>query len=141
IDAMYGTGFRGELEGDAAQVAEAFDADALAIPVVAIDIPSGVDGATGACSRVAVRAAQTVAFVALKPGLVFEPGRARAGVLHVVDIGIEAVSDAAPVGVTEAVDVRAWLPRRAVDAHKWSAGGVMVVGGSAGMVGAPLLVS
>src|SRR4051794_6454770 len=141
IDAMYGTGFRGALEGDAAQVAEAFDAGVLAIPVVAVDIPSGVDGATGSCSGAVVRADHTVTFVALKPGLVFEPGRAYAGTVEVVDIGIEPTDDAAPVGVTEAADVRAWVPKRAIDAHKWSAGGVMVVGGSAGMVGAPLLVS
>ncbi len=141
IDAMYGTGFRGALEGDAARVAEAFDADLLAVPVVAVDIPSGIDGATGAGIGAAVRADHTVAFVALKPGLVFEPGRAHAGTVHVVDIGIEPVGNAARVGVTDVADVRAWLPRRAVDAHKWSAGGVMVVGGSAGMTGAPMLVS
>ena len=148
IDAMYGTGFRGALEGDAARVAEVLAARrgmTGGAPVVAVDIPSGVDGLTGACDGPAVRADHTVAFVALKPGLVFAPGRAHAGVVQVVDIGIDPESgvagDEARVGLTEAADVREWLPRRAPDAHKWSAGGVMVVGGSAGMTGAPVLVS
>ena len=145
IDAMYGTGFRGALEGDAARVAEAIASRTAPAVVVAVDIPSGVDGLTGACAGPVVQADHTVAFVALKPGLVFDPGRAHAGAVQVVDIGIDPASGAtggrARVGLTEAADVREWLPSRAPDAHKWSAGGVMVVGGSAGMTGAPVLVS
>ncbi len=83
VDAMYGTGFQGRLDGDAAWFVEALVASAP--PVVAVDIPSGVDGLTGAFDPDggAVVADVTVAFAALKPGLLFEPGATNA--VHVVD--------------------------------------------------------
>src|SRR5690349_18558674 len=77
VDAMFGTGFRGALDGDAAWVAAAVSR--ATCDVVAIDIPSGIDGATGAAKGAAMHADATVCFAALKPGLVFEPGRALAG--------------------------------------------------------------
>jgi ADP-dependent NAD(P)H-hydrate dehydratase / NAD(P)H-hydrate epimerase len=137
IDAMFGTGFHGALEGDAAVVARAFDA--AAIPTLAVDIPSGVDGTTGAVAGAAVGADETVCFAALKPGLLFEPGRTRAGRVRVVDIGIDAASvwdGPSQLHVLGPEDLR--LPRRAADAHKWSAG-VLIVGGSTGMTGAPVM--
>jgi ADP-dependent NAD(P)H-hydrate dehydratase / NAD(P)H-hydrate epimerase len=136
VDAMYGTGFTGALDGAAAAVA-ARSAD---LPTVAVDIPSGVDGQTGAASGATVDAVTTVTFAARKPGLVFEPGRSHAGTVQVADIGI----DVGPVrlGLTEPRDVRGWLlaHERPADANKWQAG-VLVVGGSGGMTGAPRLVS
>ncbi len=87
VDAMYGTGFRGALDGDAAWVAGAVDA--VLGPCVAVDIPSGVDGLTGAVDGEAVHASHTVTFAALKPGLVFEPGAGHAGEVEVADIGID----------------------------------------------------
>jgi NAD(P)H-hydrate epimerase len=137
VDAMYGTGFSGELEGDAAWVA----ARTTAAParVVAVDIPSGVDGLTGAAGSAAVHADRTVTFAARKPGLLFPPGRSLAGTVTVADIGIDL--GAVTAGVTEAADVAAWVPRRRDDTHKWDVGGVMVVGGALGMTGAPMLVS
>jgi NAD(P)H-hydrate epimerase len=140
MDAMYGTGFRGELEGDARVVAEAFSR--FAGPVVAIDIPSGVDGLTGEVRGVAVRADETVCFAAVKPGLCFEPGRSLSGTVRLVDIGITVTDpDTQPrTFLTDADDVRAWLPARPPAAHKWMAG-VFVVGGSGGMTGAALLAS
>ncbi|HEU5307021.1 MAG TPA: NAD(P)H-hydrate dehydratase [Acidimicrobiia bacterium] len=139
VDAMYGTGFRGTLDGDAAWVVEqleAFDGE-----VVAVDIPSGVDGLTGTFWGPTVRATRTVTFAARKPGLVFEPGRSRAGQIVVADIGIAPAEGIEhPIGLVDAADVGAWLPSRAPDAHKWTSG-VLVVGGSGGMTGAPLLVS
>ena len=140
VDAMYGTGFRGELGGDALAVADAFAE--FAGPVVAIDIPSGVDGLTGEARGAAVRADETVCFAALKPGLCCEPGRSLAGVVQVADIGIAVTEGAAPPRTfcTEAADVAAWLPPRARAAHKWNAA-CFVVGGSGGMTGAPLLAS
>jgi len=137
VDAMYGTGFRGALEGDAAWVADATaGCDA---GVVAVDIPSGVNGLTGAVDGPSVHAQHTVCFAALKPGLLFPPGREAAGDIDVVDIGVDPDRPAA--GVTESSDVRAWLPSRAPDTHKWAVGGVYVVGGSGGMTGAPSFVS
>jgi hydroxyethylthiazole kinase-like uncharacterized protein yjeF len=139
IDGMFGTGFRGELEGDAAIVAAAL-AEA-GIPTLAIDIPSGVDGTTGEVRGVAIRARETVCFAALKPGLLFEPGRGHAGRVHVVDIGVHLSgigTESSQLHVLEVSDLH--LPRRAPDGHKWSAG-ALVVGGSTGMAGAPLLAS
>jgi hydroxyethylthiazole kinase-like uncharacterized protein yjeF len=137
VDAMYGTGFKGALEGDAAWVARAVDG----VPVFAIDIPSGVDGLTGAVPDEAVRADKTVTFGALKPGLLFEPGRSHSGEVEVVDIGIDLGVDrwSATQG---AIEFDGWwpVPARAPDAHKWQSG-VMVLGGSGGMTGAPLMVS
>jgi NAD(P)H-hydrate epimerase len=136
IDAMFGTGFRGSLSGDAAIVARAVDASG--VPVVAVDIPSGVDGTTGEVPGGAVLVDETVCFAALKPGLLFEPGRSHAGRVSVVDIGIDATAawnGPATLHVLDAADLH--VPRRATVGHKWSAG-VLVVGGSAGMVGAPL---
>src|SRR5688500_18627275 len=75
VDGMFGTGFRGELEGDAALVAR----HSTEVPTVAVDIPSGVDGLTGAIAGEAVRAVVTVTFAAHKTGLVFEPRRSAAG--------------------------------------------------------------
>jgi NAD(P)H-hydrate epimerase len=139
VDAMFGTGFRGALDGDARWVADAVhDAQAY---VVAVDIPSGVSGATGAIVDEAVWADETVCFAALKPGLVLEPGRSYAGRVQVVDIGIDTgVEGDATVGVTEEQDLAGWVHPRVTGAHKWVAG-LMVVGGSSGMTGAPLMVS
>ena len=138
---MYGTGFRGMLDGAAEEVAAQ-----LATwpgPVVAVDIPSGVDGLTGRAAGPAVHASVTVTFQARKPGLVFEPGRSVAGLVRVADIGIDLGPDGGsvpPIGLTESADVVAALPARAAGTHKWRAG-VMVVGGSDGMTGAPMFVS
>jgi len=141
VDAMYGTGFRGALEGDAGWFAER--TATVAVPVVAIDIPSGIDGTTGAAEGPAVHATRTVTFAAWKPGLLAEPGRTCAGAVSVVDIGIDlgpAAEDPQAALVTGA-DVAAWWPTRDADAHKWSAGPLLVVGGSPGMQGAPILAA
>jgi hydroxyethylthiazole kinase-like uncharacterized protein yjeF len=140
VDAMFGTGFRGELTGDARVVAEAFAG--FDGPVTAVDIPSGVDGLTGEVRGTAVRAHETVCFAARKPGVCFEPGRALAGTVRVVDIGIPvAVGDGVPpTFVVEPSDVVGWVPARSPDAHKWHSG-CFVVGGARGMTGAALLAS
>jgi hydroxyethylthiazole kinase-like uncharacterized protein yjeF len=134
IDAMFGTGFRGALEGDAVQVAER----SARVPTVAVDIPSGVDGATGATAGPAVRAVATVTFAARKPGLCFEPGRSLAGEITVADIGIDLV--ATELGLVEESDVAGWLAPAPPETNKWKSG-LLVVGGSDGMTGAPLMVS
>ncbi|HEX6311090.1 MAG TPA: NAD(P)H-hydrate dehydratase [Acidimicrobiia bacterium] len=138
VDAMYGTGFTGRLSGDAAWVAGELARGG--VPVVAVDVPSGVDGLTGDfdADGGAVQASRTVSFAAIKPGLLFSPGSDRAGEVVVADIGID-VGDPA-VGVTEPRDVLLSRPTRRTDAHKWQ-DAVMVVGGSDGMTGAPLMVS
>jgi len=128
IDAAYGTGFRGEYVGP----------DTAGTQVLAVDIPSGVDGLTGEERGRALPATRTVTFAALKPGLVLEPGRSLAGEVIVADIGL-AVGEC-QVGVVERTDVVGWLPRREPGAHKWQAA-VLVVAGSAGMTGAAHLAA
>jgi len=138
IDAMFGTGFRGALDGDAAYAADALNG--AACPVLAIDIPSGVDGLTGAVKGPAVEAVATICFVALKPGLLLFPGAALTGDVEVADIGIDPTPTPS-LGLTEEADVAAWLPPRPPESHKWSVGAVYVVGGSQGMTGAVMLAA
>jgi NAD(P)H-hydrate epimerase len=123
IDAAYGTGFRGEHHAP----------DPGEAPVLAVDIPSGIDGRTGEEHGRALSARLTVTFAAMKPGLVLEPGRSRAGTIVVADIGLDVGRPAA--ALVEEADVAAWLPSRSPSAHKW-ASGVLVIAGSAGMTGA-----
>ena len=114
------------------------------MPVLAIDIPSGVDGSTGEVAGAAVRANETICFAAYKPGLLFEPGRTHAGRVRVVDIGIDISNerptdaDGPELAVLDLADLS--LPSPSADAHKWSSG-CLVVGGSGGMIGAPMLAS
>lgn len=128
IDAAYGTGFHSEHHAP----------DAGDTPVLAVDIPSGVDGMTGEARGRAWAATRTVTFAALKPGLVLEPGRSLAGEVVVADIGLDVGAGSA--GVVERGDVRGWLPPRPADAHKWQAS-VLVVAGSPGMTGAAHLAA
>lgn len=128
IDAAFGTGFRGEYDAP----------DPDGAPVLAVDIPSGVDGRTGGAAAGAVRADATLTFAALKPGLLFPPGRELAGEVAVADIGLDVSS--ATVEVVEANDVREWLPDRPADAHKWRSA-VWVIAGSPGMSGAAALAA
>jgi NAD(P)H-hydrate epimerase len=127
IDAAYGTGFRGTWEPP----------DAGGAAVLAVDIPSGVDGLTGAAEGPVLPADRTVTFAALKPGLLFGPGRQLAGEVEVADIGLPAPSAAHLVEVS---DVAGWLPSRPVDTNKWRAA-VWVVAGSPGMLGAAHLAT
>ncbi|HET6949808.1 MAG TPA: NAD(P)H-hydrate dehydratase [Acidimicrobiales bacterium] len=128
IDAAYGTGFRGEYAAP----------DPAGAPVLAVDIPSGVAGTTGQVGGAAVAAERTVTFAALKPGLLFHPGRALAGDGVVADIGLDV--GRATAAVVEAADVAAWVPPRPPDSHKWRAA-VMIAAGSAGMTGAAHLAA
>src|SRR5207237_5412445 len=107
-------------------------------PVVAIDVPSGVDASTGEVPGVAVRAAVTVTFAAAKVGLAIAPGRAHAGSVHVASIGLAT-------GGHEhwlvPATVLAEAPRKSRTSTKYGAGSVLVVGGSRGMTGAPMLTA
>lgn len=127
IDAAYGTGFRGEYSAPAV---------VAGTPVLAVDIPSGVEGDTGRASGSPAPATRTVTFVALKPGLVQGDGRALAGAVSVVDIGLPPGD--AVVGLMDDTDVTALLPARGRDGNKWSAA-LLVVAGSPGMTGAAAL--
>ncbi|HEX6230547.1 MAG TPA: NAD(P)H-hydrate dehydratase [Actinomycetota bacterium] len=139
VDAVFGTGFRGVPEDDPAEAIVAMN-DAGA-PVVAVDIPSGVNGETGVVEGEAVRAGITVTFGAAKPGVVLLPGAELAGVVEVAGIGFPPDLIRGDLSVVEAVDVAAWLPRRALETHKRAAGFAVVIGGSRLMTGAASLMA
>lgn len=136
IDALFGTGFSGRVDGSAARAVAAISAAPL---VVAIDIPSGVDGATGACEGPCVRADLTVAIAAEKWGTSQPPGSLHAGRVEVADIGIAVADGDADAWMVEAEDVAGMLPQRSADAHKRSAGSVVIIAGSDDMPGAAVL--
>lgn len=135
VDALLGTGFAGEPRGG---VAEAIDAiNAADATVIGVDVPSGVDASTGVVVAAAVQAALTVTFHTAKPGLWIHPGKAHAGEIHVVDIGIpRGVPVEAAVGLIGPA-VLDGLPRRGAASTKFSSGHVVLVGGSRGLMGAP----
>lgn len=135
IDAIFGTGFRGAAEGAVGKVIESIAASSA--PVVSVDIPSGVAGATGAVEGPAVRADRTVAIAGEKLGTAVGSGATHAGRVDVVDIGIPL--PAVDAHKAEASDVARLLPSRKPDAHKRSNGSVAVLAGSTGMSGAALL--
>jgi NAD(P)H-hydrate epimerase len=105
--------------------------------VLAVDLPSGLDGLTGVSSGAPFRAAATVTFAALKPGLLFADGPEHAGEVEVADIGLPVGSRAGLVGDD---DVARWWPERRRDDHKWRHA-CWLVAGSPGMAGAAVLAS
>ena len=123
IDAAYGTGFRGVYRAP----------DPGGVAVLAVDIPSGVDGLTGEAGDGAVRAAGTVTFAALKPGLLLGRGADLAGEVTVADIGLD--TSGATAWLVGEEEVGAWLPVPVRDTHKWRTA-LWVCAGSAGMAGA-----
>jgi hydroxyethylthiazole kinase-like uncharacterized protein yjeF len=137
VDAIFGTGFRGVPENAAAEAIEAIGS--ASSPVVAVDIPSGVNGESGAIEGSAVRADATVTFGAAKPGVVLLPGAANAGIVEVDDIGFPDELITSDTWLLERDDVERALPARAVDTHKRAAGLVVVIGGSRRMTGAVCL--
>jgi NAD(P)H-hydrate epimerase len=137
VDAIFGTGFRGTPVGSYAEAIGALAASR--VPLVAVDIPSGVNGETGAVEGPAVRADLTVTFGAPKPGLVLLPGATHAGVVEVEQIGFPTDLIRSDLVLLEAEDVAAIVPSREPDTHKRSAGYAVVVGGSRLMTGAVAL--
>jgi NAD(P)H-hydrate epimerase len=139
IDAILGTGFRGEPVGAYAAAIDAVRGTSA--PVIAVDIPSGVDATTGAVPGAAVLADLTVTFGAAKSGAVLFPGAAHVGDLRVIDIGfpVDLIPDT--TGLTEPADVAGVLLPRAPDAHKKASGTLVVVAGSRAMTGAARLVA
>ena len=139
VDAILGTGFQGEPRGEARQAIEAINATDA--PIVSVDVPSGVDASTGEVSGAAVTAQVTVTLHAAKPGLWIRPGKAHAGEIERLDIGVPrgAPLDAS-IGLIEA-SVLELLPRRLASATKFTSGHVLVAGGSRGLTGAPQMTA
>ena len=136
VDALFGTGFSGAPRPEAARAI--VEMNAAEVPIVAVDLPSGVDASTGTVAGPAVEASLTVTFHAPKVGHAVAPGRFHVGHLVVADIGLAEAPTRirrATAGILDAV------PRRGERDNKYSAGSVLVVGGSEGLTGAPSLSS
>jgi NAD(P)H-hydrate epimerase len=131
VDALFGTGFRGEPRPDAAATIARINA--AGAPVVSVDLPSGVDGSTGEIAGEAVRATLTVTFHGAKVGLAVAPGVFHTGEVAIADIGLERVETAHHLVTPAILDV---VPRRRREDNKYTAGAVLVVGGAAGLTGA-----
>ncbi|HEV3477654.1 MAG TPA: NAD(P)H-hydrate epimerase, partial [Rubrobacteraceae bacterium] len=139
VDALLGTGFSGEVREKEARLIEGMNGSLA--PILAVDVPSGVDGATGEVHGAAVRADVTVCAHAAKVGCVISPGREHAGEVVAVDIGIPPEADVeASLVWTDGEMLRGKIPRTAEPAHKYSAGALLVVAGSRRTTGAPQMV-
>jgi ADP-dependent NAD(P)H-hydrate dehydratase / NAD(P)H-hydrate epimerase len=136
IDALLGTGLKGEPRPETSALIERINA--AAAPVVAVDIPSGVNASTGEVAGGAVRADVTVTMHGPKVGLAVAPGRFQAGDVAVADIGLEPTETEHRLVTPE---ILAEVPRRSARDNKYTAGHVLVVGGSRGMTGAPALTA
>ena len=136
IDALFGTGFHGEPRPEAAALIE--ELNAAGRPVVAIDLPSGVNADTGGIAGAAVQAHVTVTMHGRKVGLEVAPGRFHAGEVVVADIGLEPRETVTRLVTREILGL---VPPKGERDNKYTAGAVLVVGGSAGMGGAVTLAA
>jgi hydroxyethylthiazole kinase-like uncharacterized protein yjeF len=139
VDAMLGTGFEGEPREPVAGAIDAINEQDA--PVIACDVPSGVNAATGEVEGRAVRARASATFHAAKAGLYVNPGKSHAGTVEPVEIGIP---DGAPppreLGLISA-RVLAAVPHRGAEGSKFESGVVVIAGGSRGLTGAPTMVA
>jgi NAD(P)H-hydrate epimerase len=137
IDALFGAGLKRPLDGIAAETVAAVNGSGT--PVLAVDVPSGLDGASGAAAGTVIEATETVTFFRLKPGHVLYPGRRLCGTVRVADIGIPA-RVLSEIGATTFLDgPRLWgaqlrWPR--AEGHKYARGHALVVSGTATATGA-----
>ena len=142
IDALFGTGFRGPARGLAAELIQA--ADVSKTPILAVDVPSGLNSDTGVPEGSAIRATATVTMGLPKVGLLLYPGAELAGTIYVADIGYPSALTEDPNLRTHLVTgemVRAVIPRRPSESHKGTFGRTLIVAGSVGFTGAPVLAS
>ncbi|MFZ5596057.1 MAG: NAD(P)H-hydrate dehydratase [Bacillota bacterium] len=142
IDAIYGTGFRGKVKDLPGRVIEAVNAAGK--PVIAVDVPSGLEADTGSVNGPCIRAGITVAFGLPKVGVLLEPGAGYAGELRVADISIPPVlldDEKLNCNLVDFNMVRGWLTPRSSSSHKGDYGRVLVLGGSRGMAGAACLAA
>ncbi|NJC88266.1 MAG: NAD(P)H-hydrate dehydratase [Desulfuromonas sp.] len=140
IDALLGTGFARAPQGVMATAIDWLNNQSA--PVVAVDLPSGVDAGSGAIPGVAARATLTVTFAFPKVGLVSYPGAGHAGEVVTVPIGIpEALAATAPDEflLVDAFEARSLLPPRPADGHKGTFGHLLVMAGSLGKSGAAVM--
>ncbi|WP_375412822.1 NAD(P)H-hydrate dehydratase [uncultured Bradyrhizobium sp.] len=142
IDALFGAGLNRAVKGDPRDLIEAINASGA--PVLSVDLPSGVNGTTGAVMGVAVRATETITFFRRKPGHLLLPGRVHCGRVRLADIGIEAgVLDEIRPATFENVPQlwRGAFPVPSVDGHKYARGHAIVVSGELASTGAARLAA
>ncbi len=136
VDGLFGTGLSRPLAGEAARIVEAVNRAGR--PVLALDIPSGIDADTGAVLGAAIRASATVTFAASKPGHWLMPGRDHAGALRIADIGVDPGGDRWPRLNHPSLWTSA-LPRPERSSHKYDRGHALVVSGEGSRSGAARL--
>jgi ADP-dependent NAD(P)H-hydrate dehydratase / NAD(P)H-hydrate epimerase len=139
VDALLGTGFKGVAREPAASAITAINA--VGVPVVACDVPSGVNASTGEVEGEAVSAVATATFHGSKLGLYVEPGKSHAGAVEVIDIGVPRGAPAPDAGGLISESVLDLYPHRPRSGSKFASGVVVVVGGSAGLTGAPTMAA
>ena len=143
VDALFGTGLSRPLEGRWASVID--DLNATGVPIVSVDVPSGVSGETGCMIGATIKATMTVTFGAPKIPLVMMPAALMAGEVVVVDIGVpQAIIDDVPGERLESItheQASAWVETRRDDIHKGECGRVVIVAGSVGKAGAAQLAA
>jgi len=137
VDGIVGIGGKGGLRPEAEALAHA--AERARVPVVAVDLPSGVDADTGEVRGTAMRADLTVTFGTHKPGLLIDPAREHAGVVRLVDIGLTLPHDAVELEALQHADVARLLPVPAAESDKYRRGVVGIAAGSARYPGAAVL--
>lgn len=138
VDGLFGIGLARAVSGDYARMVDY--ANRQSCPVLALDVPSGIDANTGALHGVAVRATHTVTFIAMKPGLLMLAGPDHAGEVTVAGLGLDPAETVRPGAWVAAPEFFAEALRaRPRNFHKGLAGTVGVLGGAGGMTGAPLL--
>lgn len=142
VDAIFGTGFRGPVEGTAAAAIDAMNGSGVRI--VAVDAPSGLDGTSGSVCEHTIHAHATMTLAASKRGQWLWPGRGQVGRLETIDIGIPpelfAAQNVRLRLITEDF-IRRSLPLRPPDGHKGTFGKALILGGSVGMSGAAALAA
>ncbi|MDB5651828.1 MAG: carbohydrate kinase, YjeF related protein, partial [Hyphomicrobiales bacterium] len=144
IDALFGAGLARDLDGEARAAVERTNRWRMETgrPVLAVDVPSGLDGATGRVRGAAIEADASITFFRLKPGHILLPGRELCGALRLADIGIPSavLTEIAPqTSLNTPALWAAHLPRPAMAGHKYSRGHAVVVSGSAWKTGAARL--
>src|SRR3954452_20454953 len=142
IDALFGAGLNRPVKGEPHDMIEAINANGA--PVLAVDLPSGINGTTGAVMGIAVRAAETVTFFRRKPAHLLVPGRIHCGLVHVADIGIEAsvLGEIKPQTFENVPGSwRASFPVPRIDGHKYARGHTLVVSGDIAATGAARLAA
>src|SRR6478752_8510887 len=137
VDALLGTGSSGSPRGPADKVIE--EMEAARAPVVACDVPSGVDASTGEVEGPAVHCVATATFHRPKVGLWVRPGKEYAGEIEVIEIGIPRGGPARPEAGLIGSGVLRDMPRRSSDSTKFTSGNVFIIGGSRGLTGAPCM--